>query len=166
MPLACPKCGQSLGDAPRSAGRNLICPRCQNPVDLASVTLPWSGPAAAATLERGASSGGGRLAEGKSYSLVILHGKDAGRVIPLDRARVVIGRSQCDVNLDDSEISRQHALLEIRGSEALVEDLGSTNGVHVDGERVQRARLEDRSEFRVGSHQLMFVVTDRLGEPS
>jgi hypothetical protein len=163
MPVACPKCGQPLPES-KGGSEPAACPRCGNPINLAA-TLPFANPAAGATRES-KSSGGGRLADGKAYSLVILHGKNPGQVIPLQKARVVIGRVQCDVNLDDAEISRQHALLEIRGSEAQVEDLGSTNGVHVEGERVERARLEDRSEFRVGSHQLMFVVTDRPAEPS
>ena len=62
---------------------------------------------------------------------------------------------------DDTEISRQHVLLEICGTDAMVQDLGSTNGTHVDGSRVTQAPLQNRSEFRIGNHELMFVVTER-----
>ena len=67
-------------------------------------------------------------------------------MIPIDKARVTIGRSGCDVVLDDTELSRQHALIAINGRSARLEDLGSTNG-------------------RIGVHELLFVMTDREGPP-
>jgi S-DNA-T family DNA segregation ATPase FtsK/SpoIIIE len=63
--------------------------------------------------------------------------------------------------LDDPECSRQHASLEILGSRVVVNDLNSTNGTFVGGERVQNAELENHSEFRIGEHVMMLIVTDR-----
>jgi pSer/pThr/pTyr-binding forkhead associated (FHA) protein len=103
----------------------------------------------------------GALAENKRYAVVVLEGKKAGEVFPLSKPSVTIGRVQCDINLDDTEASRQHALITIRGTEATLDDLGSTNGTYVGERRVKQSGLENGSEFRIGHHLLMFVVTDR-----
>ena len=102
----------------------------------------------------------GSLAPGKKYAIVILNGEDPGRVVSLAKPRVVIGRADCDVVLKDPELSRQHALIAINGTSARLEDLGSTNGTFVDDERIKTAELADRSEFRIGSHELVFVMRD------
>ena len=64
-----------------------------------------------------------------------------------------------DVQLKDSEVSRRHAMLEIREGEATLVDLGATNGTFLEGERIDRAELANRSEFTVGSSTLMFIIT-------
>lgn len=56
----------------------------------------------------------------------------------IDPRGVVIGRkAPADIVLDDSEISRAHCRLAVRGVDLLVTDLGSTNGTFIDGARVQ-----------------------------
>lgn len=100
------------------------------------------------------------MAAGKRYALVVVSGSSPGRVIPIDKPRVTLGRAGCDVTLPDAELSRQHAVLTLHGETARLADLGSTNGTFVDEERVEEAELSERSEFRIGSHQLLFVVRD------
>jgi pyruvate/2-oxoglutarate dehydrogenase complex dihydrolipoamide acyltransferase (E2) component len=58
-----------------------------------------------------------------------------GREHTLD-ADVVIGREGCDVVLADPEVSRRHAALRMTGQGPAVEDLGSSNGTFVNGERI------------------------------
>jgi S-DNA-T family DNA segregation ATPase FtsK/SpoIIIE len=108
---------------------------------------------------------GGSLLAGKKYALVVVAGSGdaAGRVIPIEKPRVTIGRMDCDVVLDDPQLSRQHAIVSIHGTNARLEDLGSTNGTFVDDERIEQTELSDRSEFRIGAHQLVFVVRDEDG---
>jgi FhaA, N-terminal domain/FHA domain len=71
-----------------------------------------------------------------------------------------LGRSRdCDVVLEDSSVSRRHAELRPHGSEWTIEDLGSTNGVRVNGLTVhgpQRLRSGDRIEM--GSTEMLFEV--------
>ena len=86
--------------------------------------------------------------------------EDPGRVVPIAKPRVVMGRAECDLVLSDPQLSRQHALIAINGTSARLEDLGSTNGTFVDEKRIQTAELVDRSEFRIGSHELVFVMRD------
>jgi predicted Zn finger-like uncharacterized protein len=101
------------------------------------------------------------LPPGKRLSLAILDGPDAGNVYRIDKPRVTIGRSNADLTLNDSEASRQHAVLEIRDAVCTVNDLGSTNGTLVGGEKITGpAELSDKSEFQVGATTLMLIVTE------
>jgi predicted Zn finger-like uncharacterized protein len=97
----------------------------------------------------------------KKYSLAVLQGKASGQIFQIQKARTTMGRADCDIVLDDPECSRQHASLEILGSRVVVTDLDSTNGTFVQGERIQKAELENHNEFRVGEHVLMLIVTER-----
>ncbi|MEV4558832.1 DUF3662 and FHA domain-containing protein [Kitasatospora sp. NPDC049285] len=69
---------------------------------------------------------------------------------------VVLGRStEADIRVDDPGVSRKHA--EIRpGSPAMVLDLGSTNGIVVDGQHTQRATLRDGSRIVLGSTTIVY----------
>ncbi|HLH14425.1 MAG TPA: DUF3662 and FHA domain-containing protein, partial [Solirubrobacteraceae bacterium] len=72
-----------------------------------------------------------------------------------------LGRSrECDVVLDDAGVSRRHAQLHPGADGWTVEDLGSTNGVRVNGQRVRGSRLlraGDRLEL--GNTELVFEVS-------
>jgi len=166
MAARCLHCGNAVKeeDLPRMVGARVLCPRCQQPMEMPAMTIAFSGPDGVPTVFASKDSGGA-LPPNKRYALVVLSGKEPGKVIPIDKARVTIGRSDCDVVLDDTELSRQHALIAINGASARLEDLGSTNGTYVGETRIQQASLEDRSEFRIGAHELLFVMTDREGPP-
>jgi len=101
------------------------------------------------------------LAPHKRYSLAVIMGANAGQIYTVGKPRTVLGRgTESDVQLQDSEVSRRHAMLEIRGDEATLVDLGSTNGTYVDGVRVQKASIFSNQEFSLGTTTLMFIVTD------
>lgn len=81
----------------------------------------------------------------------------AGRRRILDSKRAVLGRSSdADVQIEDPNISRRHAEVVQQGSAWWVVDLGSTNGVEVDGSRVSRARLDDGTSFVIGETTVTF----------
>lgn len=97
-------------------------------------------------------------------SLAVIAGSQAGSVFPVGAPRLFLGRgSNMDVQLKDAEVSRRHAMFEVRGEEATIVDLGSTNGTYVSGERVERATVANQKEFTLGSTTLMFIVT-KVGE--
>ena len=50
--------------------------------------------------------------------------------------------------------------VEILGQNAIRRDVGSTNGTFIELERIQQHVLNNHMEFRIGSHVLMFIVTD------
>jgi hypothetical protein len=79
---------------------------------------------------------------------------------PLDPPGIVIGRgTEADLRINDPGVSRRHLELEVSidGVEAV--DLGSTNGIQVDGTKVRRARLRDGSMIKIG-HTEMTVRID------
>lgn len=83
----------------------------------------------------------------------------AGRTIPLTAGRVVVGRSrECDVRVEDGNVSRRHFELVQDGPTAwVVADLGSTNGTEVNGRRVSgRKRLDDGDRITIGGTELVF----------
>jgi Protein of unknown function (DUF3662)/FHA domain len=82
-----------------------------------------------------------------------------GKRTVLSGNRVVIGRSRdCDLTLDDPNVSRRHAELRREGSYWIVSDLGSTNGVKVNGRRVDGHRLSSGDEIVLGLEHLTFEV--------
>ena len=110
------------------------------------------------SLEATTLSGGGKpwLDPGKVVSLLVIDGPMKGKVFPVAKPRVLLGRYDADIVLDDSEISRKHCALEVHGTAAVLVDLGSTNGTFVDDQRIETHQLEHMSEFRIGSTVVMF----------
>lgn len=75
----------------------------------------------------------------------------------LTRPVTRIGRgSETDLRIDDPGISRNHAELRRSGGDVTIVDLGSTNGIVIDGRRVDQERLRDGAEVRLGSTTLTF----------
>ncbi|MFP8883398.1 FhaA domain-containing protein [Streptomyces mangrovi] len=74
----------------------------------------------------------------------------------ISRPTLVLGRStETDVRIDDPGVSRRHC--EIRaGDPATIQDLGSTNGIVVDGQHTTRATLRDGSRIVVGSTTIIY----------
>ena len=72
---------------------------------------------------------------------------------------MVLGRSRdCDVVLDDPNVSRRHAELRREGDGWVIADLGSTNGVKLNGRQVDEAPLEAGDEITLGLSRLQFEV--------
>jgi len=92
-------------------------------------------------------------------SVAVLSGNDAGAVFHIAQPVTVIGRGGCDIILNDSEVSRGHARIEIRDTAYTLRDLKSTNGTYINEQHIQAAPLDNRTEFRVGSTILMFLTT-------
>jgi hypothetical protein len=75
---------------------------------------------------------------------------DEGPDISLDRAMVVVGRHPaCDARLDSLRISRHHCCLYLEGGQVSVRDLGSTNGIRINGQRVEVGRLRSGDELSI-----------------
>lgn len=80
-----------------------------------------------------------------------------GKRFPIDSAQAVVGRSkQCDVVVNDSNISRRHAELTLEDDSWYIADLGSLNGVEVNGCRVEREKLSSGDELVLGTTKIAF----------
>lgn len=74
----------------------------------------------------------------------------------ISRPTLVLGRStDADVRIDDPGVSRRHCEIRV-GTPSTVQDLGSTNGIVVDGQHTTRATLRDGSRVVVGSTTIVY----------
>jgi len=77
-----------------------------------------------------------------TYQLVIRSGAGAGKVLPLDKSELHVGRDVTnDLVISDEKVSRRHARLYSEGDQYVVEDLGSTNGTFINGARLSGPHL-------------------------
>lgn len=86
-------------------------------------------------------------------------GVAAGKVFPLSPS-TIIGRSMehCEIALNDTFLSQQHARLELRGSQWVLEDLRSTNGTFVNDIEVRDATIVEEGDIiRVGRVEMRLV---------
>ena len=92
--------------------------------------------------------------------LVYASGSDKGKEVELKPPFISLGReTDNDVQLNADEASRYHAKIEMDGSIWVVRDLESSNGVRVNGQKInESAPLEHNDELRLGGS--VFIVTD------
>jgi hypothetical protein len=96
------------------------------------------------------------LAQALGGKAVIVGG---GKKMVLGGESMLIGRSrECDVRVDDPNVSRKHAELRRDEGEWSVWDLGSTNGIKVNGRKVESARLAPGDEITLGLTRLTFEI--------
>jgi pSer/pThr/pTyr-binding forkhead associated (FHA) protein len=102
---------------------------------------------------------------GKAFALKFISGKYQGGEFPLKMDRqIVIGRSsELDMVLVEDMVSRKHAKITVANGKITIEDLGSTNGTFVNGEKVKQARLKEGDRILIGTSILKLV---HLGEES
>jgi FhaA, N-terminal domain/FHA domain len=82
-----------------------------------------------------------------------------GKTYDLSHDVVVLGRSrECDITLDDANVSRRHAEIRRENAHWTVVDLGSTNGIEVNGKRTDRARLENDDRILLGRTEVTFEL--------
>src|SRR2546421_255988 len=95
--------------------------------------------------------------EGYETSLVAELEEYLGEHAKRENYGLLLGRSrECDIQIEDPNVSRRHAELRQEGSTYWLVDLDSTNGVEVNGRRVKRAKLETGDTFTVGSTDIAF----------
>lgn len=90
--------------------------------------------------------------------LVVINGTDLGRKYSLLQESTVIGRStKADIQIDEESISRSHAVIDNRGDEIVVRDLESTNGTYVNDVIIQKVRLVDGDQVKIGRTIFKFL---------
>jgi len=95
-------------------------------------------------------------------SVQVLRGFYEGLEVPVDREWMVIGRGRsADVMIAEPTISRAHAAIGYDGAGFFMQDLGSTNGTRVNGDRQARVDLSDGDELQLGKLRLRIFVPPR-----
>ncbi len=95
----------------------------------------------------------------KNATLTIQNGCFEGLVIPLKKARTLLGRAvDCDICLDDSLVSDEHAAISRKGGDFVLEDLNSRNGTSVTGERINQRKLRNGDTISIGNFLLKFKL--------
>lgn len=96
------------------------------------------------------------MTDNKGSALVFEAGPLAGRRIELE-SELVVGREDAALTIDDPEISRKHAAIRPAGDGFEIEDLGSRNGTHVNGSRIEGAtRLGGGDSIKLGQSVIRF----------
>jgi hypothetical protein len=101
-------------------------------------------------------------------SLRFISGKYEGGEFPLEDGKdIVVGRSsELDMVLVEEMVSRRHAKINVRRGKITIEDLGSTNGTFVNGERIQNADLHEGDRILIGTSILKVVADSPAGADS
>src|SRR5512139_2619036 len=104
--------------------------------------------------------------QGKSFALRFISGKYQGGEFPLPiEGEIVIGRSsELDMVLVEDMVSRRHAKITVTSGQIFIQDLGSTNGSFVNGEKIKRARLNEGDRILIGTSIIKLVATEGQGD--
>jgi hypothetical protein len=76
------------------------------------------------------------------FQFVMRSGPNPGKLYRLDASEIIVGRDATNtVAINDAEVSRKHARLSLHGSAYVIQDLGSTNGTFVNGQRITGSQV-------------------------
>lgn len=85
--------------------------------------------------------------------------------IPLHRPVLLIGRHpECDIRIDNAKISRRHCCVALAYDRILIRDLGSHNGLRVNGQVVEEVTLQVGDEIAIGP--LIYRLFAETGQPA
>ncbi len=108
-------------------------------------------------LNPGTGTGEFRGASGTGLSLEVLMGSEQGQLFNIGAEGATLGRAQGNsIVFNDSTVSSRHARIYWSDGQFYIEDLGSLNGVFVNGQKVTLSRVEQGSTFKLGSNEGVF----------
>jgi two-component system, cell cycle response regulator len=100
---------------------------------------------------------------GKQAQLIQLTGANVGALYKLVGTHIIGRASDADLRIEGNGISRHHARVKLDGGGVEFEDLGSTNGSFVNGERVERRELQTGDKIQLGSATILrFGLQDEI----
>jgi two-component system cell cycle response regulator len=101
------------------------------------------------------------LPPGIMVLLRVLEGQEVGKGYQVNKVPVSLGRDAlCDVSINDTRMSRQHAMLFYYSPNFYLKDLGSTNGTFVNDKRIKQSAIVNGDHIKVGSTVLELIVSD------
>jgi pSer/pThr/pTyr-binding forkhead associated (FHA) protein len=92
---------------------------------------------------------------GSFPALAVFYG---GQRFVVNKDRFIIGRGKqsSDLTIKDPNVSRQHAMVEFLNGQYYMVDMGSTNGVEYNGQRIARKAIAEGDLFRICDHEVRF----------
>jgi len=91
------------------------------------------------------------------FALHLVQGPGSPRNFVLSREEVILGRSsEADIQVDSTELSRKHLALRREHGQYTVFDLGSRNGIYLNGVKIHSAVLHEGDNLQLGSVVLVF----------
>jgi type II secretory pathway predicted ATPase ExeA len=167
-----PKIYQYTGGVPRLINTlcdtSLLCAFADNvntigdgEIDTAIEELQWS-DYNSRTDRLAVLRGHGAFGSGDAVAkLMVAHNEEDAREVPLVPGRIILGRTgDNDLQIESKFVSRHHAQIVTYGEESIVEDLNSTNGIYVRGQRVTKHQLQHGDVFIIGEHELMYLKNE------
>jgi pSer/pThr/pTyr-binding forkhead associated (FHA) protein len=95
------------------------------------------------------------------FQLVIHSGPNTGKIYPLEAPEIIIGRDASNIiAINDAEVSRKHAKLILQNSTYIIQDLGSTNGTFINGQRITTSQeLKPGDSITLGENIVLMYET-------
>lgn len=120
-------------------------------------------PSGAAAPATGAGAAAGASSSNRSFSLKFISGKYQGGEFALPNGKeIVVGRSSdLEMVLVEDMVSRRHARIFWETDQIEIEDLGSTNGTFVNGEKIKRATLKEGDRVLIGTSILKVIASEK-----
>jgi hypothetical protein len=114
-----------------------------------------SAPSLPPPLPGGGAPAAARATGGMPTLFVIFNGQK----VPVNKEEFVIGRGSktADLPIKDGNISRRHAAIVLQNGAFYMKDLGSTNGIEFNGERVDSRRIEEGDVYQLCDYELRFT---------
>lgn len=141
--MLCPKCQKEVDEDVS------FCPHCHYQIQEDTVLLKKSALAGEEVEVKPSTD--------KVHTVAIKKGPSAGTEFCIEKEEIIVGRDPAsDIFLNDITVSRRHARIFFEKDEAYIEDLGSLNGIFVDGKRVEKAKLNSGAEIQIGKFKLVF----------
>jgi predicted Zn finger-like uncharacterized protein len=158
--VKCPKC-QAIIEVPnpKMMPANSALPPAGSPKAPSTASFQRDGLVAEA-MARGVEEKAMKMPDSRRFSVAVIQGNNSGEIFQIGKPRVVLGRSDADIIVDDIEASRQHARIDIMGDRVILRDLASTNGTFVNEQKISVITLENQAEFRIGTTVLMLIITE------
>jgi pSer/pThr/pTyr-binding forkhead associated (FHA) protein len=95
--------------------------------------------------------------------LIVLKGPNVGEIIILNKPVFSIGReSDSDVFLDDVTISRKHAKIEKLDNYYKITDLGSLNGIYINGKSTEEKIFENGDKIQIGKYVFYYFYSEQI----
>ena len=152
-----PSGGIGMGMPPGRMGNSPIGGRSQPPSAPRSAPPPIPGGRGSPSMPPlpGQSYNGGLGTSGGAQLSIIYQGEKVS--VAKDRFVIGRGKQSSDLTLKDPNVSRQHAMIEYQNGVYFMVDMGSTNGVEYNGQRIARKQIAEGDVFRICDHDLRFT---------